>query len=92
MTLHVDVTQADIEAGETGDCSNCPVALAVRRAAVAAGLPDADWVEVCFPRIKIGHVAFSFPRGIGQFVDDFDAGESVRPFSFDLDRPTYNWS
>lgn len=75
------VTQEDIEQGIQEDECRCPVALCLRRtldlAPTEICVADA-WVEVRGKK----HIA---PREVELFIDLFDRGEQVFPFSFELD-------
>lgn len=62
----ITVTQQDIDRGVKHSGKECPIALAVNRAAT---LGDELW-----------HVRY--PREVGYFIRDFDAGQPVKPFSF----------
>jgi len=46
IVLTVQLTDADVECGQPGDCKTCPWALAVIRAACAAGLDDKGQLQV----------------------------------------------
>jgi hypothetical protein len=82
--MRVEVTQADIDAGEPHACDRCPVALAVLRAM----RDDADEVAVAANIISCYRdnveITFSMPRTVRVFVKAFDDGEPVSPFAFDL--------
>lgn len=84
MKLHVEVTAEDIHYGATGSPDCCPVALALRRhcgrasvgtTAVSLFPPDADVQQV------------GLPADVQDFILQFDAGQKVEPFAFDLDLP-----
>jgi predicted RNA-binding Zn-ribbon protein involved in translation (DUF1610 family) len=78
----VEVTQADIDAGEQEECESCPVALATRRATGWPCRVDGVTIEVFHDCRWHGHDA---PAEVESFVDDFDHGDVVLPFSFHLE-------
>jgi hypothetical protein len=85
----VMVRAGDIAAGIKGDCSRCPVALALRRS-----FPSAGDVMVCFTinlyrTVKDGlpSARVKTPDDVVCFIRDFDYGRRVKPFSFKLDLP-----
>ena len=87
MNLHVEVTAEDIAAGEKGHCQRCPIALAMLRCPnvfsvvvgeeISVQTYDQDqWTEP--------YVA-ECPSVASKFVGDFDSGDKVEPFSFDIE-------
>lgn len=86
MILHVSVTAEDIRQGRPSAVSDCPVALALRRALEEAGMKP--WAGVC-----PGH--FHWPshenevpwpdERVQKFINSFDAGQPVEPFEFDVE-------
>lgn len=80
-TITVSVTAEDIASGKRYDCEACPIALAVRR---VIGPLD---IFVCreIGRESIGiHPVPALPEAKA-FMDAFDNGEAVAPFSFQLE-------
>lgn len=85
----ITVTQEDILNGEAGTNQPCPIALAVKRA-----LPGYA-VDVGTTYITLWTVDSSVYRSsrvvllleCRAFIDRFDAGRSVAPFSFRLPTP-----
>jgi hypothetical protein len=78
--MRIDVTAADIAAGERCRIRGCPVALAVRRA-------DGRRWEVYGDGLVFGLTAAELPEAAREFVARFDGGELVAPFGFDCDLP-----
>jgi hypothetical protein len=83
-----DVTQDDIDQGRPRDCYNCPVARSVVR---TLGLgPAADewtvgsWVIAGWLRDR-QVVSVPAPIRVCRFIDEFDRGQPVEPFSFELE-------
>jgi hypothetical protein len=85
MTVHVEVTAADITEGRRKDCKSCPIALALNRAApqFAPWYVTNNWAmgepEVCW---KI-----DLPAPARDFICDYDQRAGVAPFSFTLELP-----
>ena len=82
--MRITVTQHDIDNGSPASGWNCPVAIAIAR---AAGVPSA-WV--CGNHVEMPDCAFLLPAELRlplvavEFVFAFDAGATVRPIEFDL--------
>ena len=78
----IEVTQRDIDRGIVEDCRSCPIALATRRTrimpvhkvSVGAGSLDVE-------------AKWRYPEKVATFIDAFDGGESVKPFSFVVTKP-----
>jgi hypothetical protein len=98
MRLTINVTQEDIDHGKRGDCTRCPIALAVTR---ELDLSPRDYLRVngCEVILQLeGEIDSTlspvqcFSLGVeGQkFVKDFDSplNLSVEPFSFELEEVT----
>ena len=87
--LTITVTQDDIDMGVMGDSCQCPIALATQRL-----LLDADVVTV--GHVTVGATAiydglsddgeysdvYMLPYGAQIFIQDFDRGNMVEPFTF----------
>ena len=84
--MRVEVTEEDIDRGMRHDPHCCAVARGIHR---AVGLHVGDRVSVgsrdC--TIQWGKARFrgEIPDEVGQFIDAFDEGFKVKPFSFELD-------
>lgn len=76
--MKIHVTREDIDLGERGSCLSCPIALAVKRQA------DIASVRVEVASIRVGSAKAILPDEARRFVDHFDYGRDVHPFSFDL--------
>lgn len=82
----VTVTKEDIAEG-THACTRCPIALALRRA-----LPGAYQVYVRHDSIVIAPrdtllATYELPDPVADFVNRFDAMDTVAPFSFEIEVP-----
>ena len=92
-TKRYEVTREDIEDGERGICTKCPVALAIKRQ-----MPSDWWVnvggftgEIAFffqgdmpDKLNTRRIILQTPISVSRFMDKFDAEESAEPFSFKL--------
>lgn len=79
MKVVVDVTADDIKAGASNDCTGCPIALALARACKAS--PWADRRQIFAKGVGVA----STPLIARRFMDAFDAGADVEPFTFTLE-------
>jgi hypothetical protein len=87
-TLHIRVTQGDIDRGVQGDSFHCPVALAVKRVFKA----DTVWVgEIIIVTKGRSQQTYATPPEVEGFLESYDSAilefESPRPFSFTLGAP-----
>ena len=84
--MHIEITEDDIMDGWPRDCEYCPVALAVCR---ALAIPP-RWVNVADTMLYLHlHLdeeewAIALPSVVKRFINDFDKGKDVHPFSFEL--------
>ena len=82
MKIRIDVTEDDIKNGRRGHGEKCPVALACQRVNVKN-----------FSSVEFGAVSFNDGKMIShscevqEFVQRFDSGKEVQPFSFELELP-----
>lgn len=77
-TLRINVTKKDIAKGKRREPEDCPVALAIKRQKVAI-------ICVGIDRIWIADKdAISTPKTVQRFIERFDCGNPVKPFSFTL--------
>lgn len=89
MKLRVEVTAEDIKAGAPDTCDACPIALAINRLlpighADVFGRPGRiveRWESGLLKRRLAG---FTLPEVAVAFVAEFDRGETVDPFVFEL--------
>lgn len=88
--VQITVTADDIARGHREGCQNCPVAFALWRVALDAVDMVVMRDDVKFYRCGGGRNPIrKFPREVTRFIDDFDAGRPVAPFSFSLSIPEY---
>jgi len=76
--MQIRVTQTDIKNGVENDLCNCPIALAVKR---ATGL---SVVRICCSWIKYKGNHHDTPDAAIKFIEAFDVGKPVEPFTFTL--------
>lgn len=79
MTIHV--IQEDINNGKRMHCSDCPVALAVKR---KFNLPSYA-VVVSHSTIRFDNNVVTIPEIVSDFISKFDNGRYVTPFSFEIE-------
>jgi hypothetical protein len=78
--MKIEVTDEHIKNGICKDANNCPIALAIRETLNL----DADEVEVDGIFIEVEGRNFDTTDEIDDFIEDFDSGTPVYPFTFDL--------
>lgn len=77
--MQIKVTQEDIDKGTKRSCTLCPVALAVKRQFLKST------ILVCEGTIDISkELIYDTPYEVAQFICNFDAGNLVEPFEFEL--------
>ena len=85
MSTIITVTQEDIDHGKKGDCGECPIARAAKRAFPAL-FPTVSCYNLYLdsaPGRDDGH-GTPLPQKASEFVQDFDRGRPVEPFSFEV--------
>lgn len=80
-TVVIHVTQDDITEAIRGSCCHCPIARAVQRRFRASAIVFSMAFAITQPRKKVG-IGCDIPREATDFIERFDRGESVSPFSF----------
>jgi hypothetical protein len=90
-TVHVQVTQQDINQGRPYSPSSCPIALALKRATkagyVSVGPARADITVYRLFRKDASYLA-PLPTTAAKFIETFDNYHThltVKPFEFDLE-------
>lgn len=81
--IRVSITQEHIDEGWMGDCTRCPIALALKDMGHENAWVDDDWIGLDGKESK---ERFPFPRSADLFRDDFDNNlkADLKPFSFVL--------
>lgn len=95
--VKVGVTKQDVEIGEVGDCTDCPVALAIKRAlslyegygygSVGVSV-DGDQAWLVLPtgdNESRQSWQADLPKKARSRIDDYDYNGEMRPFSFMLE-------
>ena len=84
MKMKFEVTEHDIRMGEVGACNACPIALAVNRGfnALTGAFVRGNTIHF---RTEFETLVARTPMACFEFMDDFDSGQEVKPFSFELD-------
>lgn len=77
----IEIRQADIDQTVREDYFNCAIARAVKR---DTGAED---VEVDSWNIVVDGMVLRTPPAAEEFINAFESGEPVTPFSFDLPIP-----
>lgn len=79
--MKINVTQEDIDNGEPSS-RKCPVAIAI----LSAGFDDVR-VEALHLRFVLDRFQYarSTPDIVADFLEEFDSGAAVEPFSFTLE-------
>lgn len=77
-SLAIRVTRDDIQNGETESATRCPIARAIRR------LGKKKWISVVPYQIELGDAVYQMPETARNFLDRFDDGLAVEPFSFTM--------
>lgn len=81
--MKIQVTQKHIDEGKPKCPNNCPVALAL----IDAGLLNVGVTPVW---IRVEDKKYHAPTGVYVFVQNFDEGQKLEPFEFELDLD-YPW-
>jgi len=86
MSTAVTVTEAHIDAGMSGSCSHCPVALAL-----ADAFPEGEvFVNGATFDIQLwagGQIRVNLPGVVEEFIVRFDEDGFGEPFTFTVDYP-----
>jgi len=82
MKIRVEITREDIKTGIRKDPCNCPIAKAFKHST------DFIWVEVKPATITFdtgqGYRFMLLPRKVQKFIEKFDKGMKVKPFTFEV--------
>ncbi len=76
--MRISVTQDHIRRGERYMCMRCPVAIAIREQT------GNEFVKVNKTNIRMGQKSQRIDLRIRNWIKDFDVGNEVEPFSFEL--------
>lgn len=78
--IKINVTKDHIRRGVRGSACDCPIALALKQTLITHN------VSVSSTAIVVNNIGFSVDKKDLRFIERFDAGQPVRPYSFDLTR------
>lgn len=78
--ISINITRAHIRDGVRGSECNCPIALALKDALITNN------VSVSGSGIYVNGTKFEVDKNDLKFIDRFDRGQRVRPYSFSLNR------
>lgn len=81
--VHIDVTQEDIDGGCAGNSLECPVARAFRRVTGKDVTVHVSYAAYDYQEDG-AHKVILLPTDVASFIWEFDNGDSVSPFSFDV--------
>ncbi len=85
--MQITVTQQDINFGVQGGRCTCPVAVAIRR------ILAAPYYVLVYGKISLRRPSsritkrIDIPDSVRTFVTEFDRGNPVQPFDFDIEIP-----
>lgn len=83
MKLRVEVTAEDIANGKREDSESCPIALALLRCDGVFGAEVNEDITTVTP--DDDRLSGSPPKEASDFIDNFDAGNDVEPFAFEIE-------
>lgn len=83
MIIKIEVTQEDIDKGIQASCHLCPVAIAAQRTIHDSQIQISS---SCLYKIQ-SFYSCKLPTVVRQFICDFDCGNSVQPFTFEIEIP-----
>lgn len=89
MKVHVRVTKTDIKKGIPESPTDCPIARALlrrhpQRFVEVSYNGEVALSESGFSWKKSDYLRTSLPLEARQFIENFDCGRDVQPFTFDL--------
>lgn len=78
----ITVTESHIKRGNIAESKSCPIALAFHSKKYTN--VDVDGDTVVFTNRSGREIDFALPNKAKKFIDRFDSGKKVKPFSFTL--------
>lgn len=82
MKATIEVTQSDIYNGHRNECNKCPIALAMSRYFKCEVTVAYNYCQI--PNKLGGSIRIINSEVMQRFIDDFDSGRPVQPFSFEI--------
>lgn len=92
MKIKIEVTQKHIDNGKSEDCYSCPIALAVSEHLHEYVEAHVMHGSVSFLPITGRDTVTKLPFEVRDFINEFDEGGEVEPFSFELFIPNRHLS
>jgi hypothetical protein len=83
--MKIQVTQQHIDKGRGGSCTSCPVALALNDAGFTRAWVSPSTLRSNWRNGGSIREFFPVPDSVLVFINRFDAGLPVDPFSFELE-------
>ena len=83
MEVEVKVTQSDIDNGVKNNCYSCPIALAIDRVVGRFHVS----VNALSAKVGLWEGWWNTSSQQSRFIESYDKGYRVEPFSFTLDIP-----
>lgn len=84
--MKITVTKKHIDAGIRNDCERCPIALAILESVPDSASPTVDHSEISFLKDnRFTLVHSDTPRSAEEFIERFDNGLPVQPFTFEIE-------
>lgn len=80
MKITIDVTQEHIDYGEAGNSESCPIALMLKE----QGYKDVSVGDECMFQYEGIEWWAPLPNIAINFIKEFDDGNKVEPFSFEI--------
>lgn len=80
-SMTVNVTQKHIDEGWPRVCGKCPIALALKENAWTQPMVTHKQIWDCY---NYGKTISNLPPEACEFIEKFDKGEKVEPFSFEI--------
>jgi hypothetical protein len=80
----IRVTPADLASGRRHHCSECPLALAIKRAFPGRSVTVSDRPVTIAVGLRVAILHPTDLRLVGEFVEAFDAGRDVDCIEFEL--------
>ena len=81
--MKIKVTQQDIAKGSRKKCDNCPIARAIKRETKSPVWVNSNHVDYLVKNELVVHL---LPKKAITFIKRFDAGETVKPFTFEIEK------
>lgn len=81
--MKIEITQHDIDYGVQGECQLCPIARAVKRKINGEVRVFGDDISIFTTDIIRRYRYYKLPQKAKDFMQRFDDGKKVRPFTFE---------